>query len=65
MVYKSCCTSAMKRAEDDPDFGFYSHGVYSLVMRWDEGKWQHTQDYWSEKDEFLAIDLDDGSFVYE
>jgi hypothetical protein len=27
----------MKRAEDDPDFGFYSHGVYSLVMRWDQG----------------------------
>ena len=27
----------MKRAEDDPDFGFYGHGVYSSVMTWDQG----------------------------
>ena len=27
-------------------------------------EWQHTQDYWREKDELPAIDLDDKAFVY-
>jgi hypothetical protein len=26
--------------------------------------WQHTQDYWREKDEFPQIDLDGDEFVY-
>ena len=30
----------------------------------DEARWQHSQDYWSEKDELPAIDLDDPAFVY-
>ena len=32
--------------------------------RGDKPEWQHTQDYWSEKDAFPAIDLDDAAFVY-
>jgi hypothetical protein len=28
-------------------------------------EWQHSQDYWAEKDEFPAIDLDDLAFVYD
>jgi hypothetical protein len=27
-------------------------------------EWQHTQDYWREKNELPAIDLDDKAFVY-
>jgi len=32
--------------------------------RGDEREWRHTRDYWAEKDEFPAIDLDDPAFVY-
>jgi hypothetical protein len=28
------------------------------------GQEVHTQDYWAEKDEIPAIDLDDAAFVY-
>jgi cation diffusion facilitator CzcD-associated flavoprotein CzcO len=35
-----------------------------LPKRGDKPEWQHTQDYWTEKDEFPAIDLDGGTFVY-
>jgi glycine/D-amino acid oxidase-like deaminating enzyme len=35
-----------------------------LVDRGDKPEWQHTQDYWTEKDVFPAIDLDDSIFVY-
>lgn len=36
-----------------------------LPKRGDTPEWQHTQDYWAEKDELPAIDLDDPAFVYE
>jgi hypothetical protein len=26
--------------------------------------WRHSQDYWTEKDELPAADLDDGALVY-
>ncbi|HEX4892704.1 MAG TPA: FAD-containing monooxygenase EthA, partial [Hyphomicrobiaceae bacterium] len=35
-----------------------------LPKRGDKREWQHTQDYWREKDEFPAIDLDGPEFVY-
>jgi cation diffusion facilitator CzcD-associated flavoprotein CzcO len=35
-----------------------------LPRRGDKPEWAHTQDYWTEKDEFPAIDLDDPAFVY-
>jgi cation diffusion facilitator CzcD-associated flavoprotein CzcO len=35
-----------------------------LPRRGDKAEWQHSQDYWTEKDEFPAIDLDDNAFVY-
>jgi cation diffusion facilitator CzcD-associated flavoprotein CzcO len=44
--------------------GYIMRGMHLLPKRGDKPKWQHTQDYWSEKDEFPAIDLDDGTFVY-
>ena len=35
-----------------------------LPRRGNKPEWQHGQDYWTEKDVFPAIDLDDPAFVY-
>jgi hypothetical protein len=40
-------------------------GLHLLPKRGDKQEWQHTRDYWTEKDQFPAADLDGGSFVYE
>jgi cation diffusion facilitator CzcD-associated flavoprotein CzcO len=45
--------------------GYMMRGMHLLPKRGDKPEWQHTQDYWREKDVFPAIDLDDGLFVYE
>jgi cation diffusion facilitator CzcD-associated flavoprotein CzcO len=45
--------------------GYIMRGMHLLPKRGDRSEWQHTQDYWTEKDEWPAIDLDDGTFVYE
>jgi len=39
--------------------------MHLLPKRGDKPEWQHTQDYWREKDTFPAIDLDDLAFVYD
>lgn len=44
--------------------GYMMRGLHLLPRRGDKPEWQHTQDYWAEKDEFPAIDLDDAAFVY-
>jgi cation diffusion facilitator CzcD-associated flavoprotein CzcO len=44
--------------------GYVMRGMHLLPKRGDKPEWQHTQDYWAEKDEFPAIDLDDAAFVY-
>jgi cation diffusion facilitator CzcD-associated flavoprotein CzcO len=44
--------------------GYIMRGMHLLPKRLDKPEWQHTQDYWAEKDEFPAIDLTDGTFVY-
>jgi cation diffusion facilitator CzcD-associated flavoprotein CzcO len=38
--------------------------MHLLPKRGDKPEWQHSQDYWTEKDQFPAIDLDDAAFVY-
>jgi cation diffusion facilitator CzcD-associated flavoprotein CzcO len=45
--------------------GYLLRGMHLLPKRGDKPEWQHSQDYWTEKDEFPAIDLDDEVFVYE
>jgi cation diffusion facilitator CzcD-associated flavoprotein CzcO len=45
--------------------GYLMRGMHLLPKRGDKPEWQHTQDYWTEKDEFPAIDLEDAAFVYE
>jgi cation diffusion facilitator CzcD-associated flavoprotein CzcO len=51
---------------DEENFnpGYMLRGMHLLPKRGDKPEWQHTQDYWSEKDEFPAADLDDPLFVY-
>jgi cation diffusion facilitator CzcD-associated flavoprotein CzcO len=44
--------------------GYMMRGMHLLPQRGDKPEWAHTQDYWAEKDEFPAIDLDDGAFKY-
>ncbi len=44
--------------------GYIMRGQHLLPKRGDKPEWQHNQDYWSEKDAFPAIDLDDPAFVY-
>jgi cation diffusion facilitator CzcD-associated flavoprotein CzcO len=44
--------------------GYVLRGMHLLPQRGAKPEWQHTQDYWKEKDEFPAIDLDAETFVY-
>ena len=43
--------------------GYLMRGMHLLPKRGDKPEWMHNQDYWAEKDEIPAIDLDDGAFV--
>ncbi|MDR3514046.1 MAG: NAD(P)/FAD-dependent oxidoreductase [Caulobacteraceae bacterium] len=45
--------------------GYLMRGMHLLPKRGDKPQWQHTQDYWAEKDELPAIDLDAPEFVYQ
>ena len=44
--------------------GYLMRGMHLLPRRGDKREWQLTQEYWREKNEFPAIDLDDKAFVY-
>ncbi len=44
--------------------GYMTRGMHLLPKRGDKPEWQHNQDYWAEKDEIPATDLDDAAFVY-
>jgi cation diffusion facilitator CzcD-associated flavoprotein CzcO len=51
----------------DPDNfnpGYLLRDLHRLPRRGEKREWQHTQDYWREKDEFPAIDLDGPEFRY-
>lgn len=45
--------------------GYIMRGMHLLPKRGAKREWQHTQDYWAEKDEFPAIDLNGAEFAYE
>jgi hypothetical protein len=51
---------------DPEDFnpGYIMRGMHLLPKRGALRDWQHTQDYWGEKDELPKIDLDGEEFVY-
>jgi cation diffusion facilitator CzcD-associated flavoprotein CzcO len=44
--------------------GYLMRHMHVLPKRGDKPEWQHSQDYWTEKDVFPAIDLDAATFVY-
>ncbi|PWR21744.1 flavin-containing monooxygenase [Zavarzinia compransoris] len=44
--------------------GYLTRGLHLMPKRGDKPEWQHNQDYWRERKELPAIDLDDGAFVY-
>jgi cation diffusion facilitator CzcD-associated flavoprotein CzcO len=44
--------------------GYVMRGMHLLPKRGDKPEWQHSQDYWTEKDVFPAINLDDPAFAY-
>jgi cation diffusion facilitator CzcD-associated flavoprotein CzcO len=44
--------------------GYLMRDLHRLPKRGGKPEWAHTQDYWAEKDEFPAVDLDDAVFVY-
>ena len=39
--------------------------IDKMPKRGDKPEWRHNQDYWAEKNEFPAIDLDGDEFVYD
>ncbi len=52
----------------DPDNfnpGYLMRSMQLLPKRLDRPEWQHTQDYWAEKDSLPAADLEDGCLVFE
>jgi len=45
--------------------GYLMRAMHLLPRRGDKPEWQHTQDYWKEKEEIPAIDLDGSEFEYD
>jgi cation diffusion facilitator CzcD-associated flavoprotein CzcO len=52
---------------DEENFnpGYMLRHMHLLPKRGDKPEWQHSQDYWAEKDQIPAVDLDDSAFVYK
>jgi cation diffusion facilitator CzcD-associated flavoprotein CzcO len=45
--------------------GYLMRGLHLLPRQGDRQPWIHNQDYWTEKDELPAADLEDGALVYD
>jgi cation diffusion facilitator CzcD-associated flavoprotein CzcO len=44
--------------------GYVTRGLHLLPKRGPKPEWQHSQDYWTEKDQIPAADLEDGTLTY-
>jgi cation diffusion facilitator CzcD-associated flavoprotein CzcO len=44
--------------------GYLTRAMHLLPKRGDKPEWQHTQDYWRDRDEIPAIDLDAPEFAF-
>jgi cation diffusion facilitator CzcD-associated flavoprotein CzcO len=51
--------------EDNFNPGYLMRGLDQLPRRGDRPEWRHNQDYWRERQEIPAIDLDAAEFVYD
>ena len=51
---------------DDDNFnpGYLQRSMHLMPRRGSNPVWQHTQDYWSERDELPRINLDAPEFIY-
>ena len=45
--------------------GYLQRGLDQMPRRGDKPEWRHNQDYWREREEIPAIDLDGAEFVYD
>lgn len=45
--------------------GYLMRGIDAMPRRGDKPEWRHNQDYWRERQEFPAIDLDGAEFLYD
>jgi cation diffusion facilitator CzcD-associated flavoprotein CzcO len=52
-------------AADNFNPGYLQRSLHLMPKSGDKPEWQHTQDYWTEKNELPAIDLDDGCLSYD
>ncbi len=50
--------------EENFNAGYLLRGIHLLPKQGDRLQWQHTQDYWSEKDTLPATDLDEPALLY-
>jgi cation diffusion facilitator CzcD-associated flavoprotein CzcO len=52
---------------DEQNFnpGYMLRGSHLWPKRLDRPEWQHSQDYWTEKNQLPSADLEDGCLVYE
>lgn len=50
--------------EDNFNPGYLTRALPILPKRGDKPEWMHNQDYWAEKDEIPATNLDDEAFAY-
>ncbi|WP_084419319.1 flavin-containing monooxygenase [Henriciella litoralis] len=50
---------------DDFNPGYLQRGQHLMPKRVDHPDWQHTQDYWHEKDALPALELDSEALVYQ
>ena len=44
--------------------GYLMRSMHLLPQRGDKPEWQHTQDYWFEKEELPKLNLDEAPFIY-
>ena len=51
-------------ADDNFNPNYLKRSMHLMPRRLDKPEWQHTQDYWREKDEIPAIDLEGEEFRY-
>jgi cation diffusion facilitator CzcD-associated flavoprotein CzcO len=45
--------------------GYLMRGMHLMPKRGDKPEWEHSQDYWAEKDSIPSINLDDGRLRFE
>ena len=47
------------------DEGRLMRGLKSMPQRGDKPEWRHNQDYWAEKEQIPATDLESSEFLYD